>query len=154
MGSRGMSIGREEYTLAQALAWLIYQGLIGQPLTPEDAALALECDVRVARRLVQEAEDALAGVADKSGAASERAAVARRLVIVMRRLVAGERLTRKRVQLLTGTRPDAALRLLDDLSRLTPVTTEERTRRMHVTPVDGGAPFAVRRLVEVWYLVR
>ena len=46
-----MSIGCEEYTSAQVLAWLIYQELIGQTVSPEDAALALECDTRVARRL-------------------------------------------------------------------------------------------------------
>ena len=149
-----MSIGREEYTSAQVLAWLIYQGLVGQPLTAEDVALALECDVKVARRLVAEAEAALAGAVDKTGEASERAALGRRLAIVLRRLVAGERLTRKRVQLLTGTRPDAALRLLDDLSRLTPVTTDQRVRLTQVRPVDGGTPFVVRRPVEVWYLVR
>lgn len=145
-----MSIGRDEFTPAQVLAWLIYQGLIGQTVTAEDVALALECDIRVARRLVQETEDALAGAAVKT----ERAEMARRLVIIMRRLVAGERLTRRRVQLLTGMRPDAAVRLLDDLSRLTPVTTDQRTRLSRIEPVDGGTPFTVRRLVEVWYLVR
>ncbi|MFN8473771.1 MAG: hypothetical protein U0822_16395 [Anaerolineae bacterium] len=149
-----MSIGCEEYTHAQVLAWLIYQHIIGQPVSPEDTALALECDARVARRLAQASADAVASADDAPGEATERARLSRRLVIVMRRLCAGERVTRKRVQMLTGMSPDAAVRLLDDLSRLTPVTTDQRIRRVRVTPVDGGTSFTVRRQIEVWYLVR
>ncbi|MFN8497306.1 MAG: hypothetical protein U0641_05565 [Anaerolineae bacterium] len=149
-----MSIGCEEYTPTQALAWLIYQQLIGQPVTTEDAALALECDTRVARRLAGAAEEAVAAADDAPAEGAARGRVARRLVIVLRRLCAGERVTRRRVQLLTGMSPDAAVRLLDDLSRLTPVTTDQRVRRVRVTPVDGGTPFTVRRQIEVWYLVR
>ncbi len=149
-----MSIGREEYTQAQVLAWFIYQHLIGQPVAPDDAALALECDVRVARRLVREAADAVETADAEPGDGTERAQLARRLVIIMRRLCAGERLTRKRAQVLTGLSPAATVRLLDDLSRLTPVTTDQQTRRVRINPVDGGTPFMVRRLVEVWYLVR
>ncbi|MFN8483263.1 MAG: hypothetical protein U0768_09510 [Anaerolineae bacterium] len=149
-----MSIGCEEYTSAQVLAWLIYQELIGQTVSPEEAALALECDTRVARRLALEAADAVAAADAAPAGGSERARLAGRLVIVLRRLCAGERVTRRRVQILTGMSPDAAVRLLDDLSRLTPVTTDGRTRRVRVMPVDGGTPFTVRRQIEVWYLLR
>jgi hypothetical protein len=129
-----------DYSYREILALILYKRLLGQGCGVDYVCDRLGCPEWLARRALREAEATMrwrSGEEDKADQA--RGATGWLVVCVLARLVGGDRLTVQALVELTGLSRTAILVLLDDLSRVTPLTYEQVVIN--------------RRVRQEWYLI-
>lgn len=130
-----------DYTYREILALVIYKRLLGRRCHVAFVCDRLGCAEWVARRALREAEVMLAALSEGrlDEPAQRRGEAGWGVACVLTRLVDGERLTVQDVVRLTGMSRRTVAILLDDLSRVTPLTCE-------TVVVEGRAR-------QEWYLI-